>query len=390
MVGAFILCFFGLGAGMASVLAGAHVGLWQVTVVWGWGVTIAIYCTAGISGAHLNPAVSLAFALLRPKDFSPRWLGPYALAQFVGSMLAALSLWGCYYHVLDDFLRRKGLTAGGPGSELGASVFGEYFPNPGFKANGMVPHDAIAPQGAMLVEMLGTAMLTLVVFAVTNPRNESGPQFTAPLIIGFTVASICAVVAPLTQSCLNPARDWGPRVVALMAGFKDVAFPGPRKEVWVYLMGPMIGGPLGGLVHDLLLRDSFQAGDDEADSEGAPAAEAEELPTGIASVQSFAERPLLPHATPSLAGTGVVRRISSLKGDAGHADGHGHAPVGLAVRSAPVSCSAAVSEDSALLLAAAVVELLSRHPISDPAAVQEQLQALATTRAQQRRESGSK
>src|ERR687886_1191859 len=89
-LGTFLLVLFGTGSVACAVLTGALQGLWQVAVVWGFGVTIAIYCSAGLSGAHLNPAVSLAFALLRPDRFPRQRLVPYWLAQFGGAIAAGL------------------------------------------------------------------------------------------------------------------------------------------------------------------------------------------------------------------------------------------------------------------------------------------------------------
>src|SRR5438132_7581253 len=76
-VGTFLLVLFGTGSVAAAVLTGAQVRLWQVAVVWGFGVALAIYCSAAASGAHLNPAVSLAFALWRRDGFPRRRLLPY-------------------------------------------------------------------------------------------------------------------------------------------------------------------------------------------------------------------------------------------------------------------------------------------------------------------------
>src|SRR5215210_1069569 len=86
-LGTFLMVLFGTGSVACAVLTGALQGLWQVAVVWGFGVTIAIYCSAALSGAHLNPAVSLAFALLRPKSFPRGLLLPYCLAQLFGATL---------------------------------------------------------------------------------------------------------------------------------------------------------------------------------------------------------------------------------------------------------------------------------------------------------------
>ncbi len=96
VVGTFLLVLFGTGAIASSVLTGAQVGLWQVAVVWGFGITLAIYVTAAISGAHLNPAVTLAFALFRRRNFPLSRLLPYWMAQLAGGILGggySANLW---------------------------------------------------------------------------------------------------------------------------------------------------------------------------------------------------------------------------------------------------------------------------------------------------------
>src|SRR5687768_1603377 len=90
LIGTYLLILFGTGVVASAVLTGAQVGLWQVAVVWGLAVTIAIYVSAALSGAHFNPAVSLAFALLRRDDFPLSWLLPYVVAQLTGAVLASI------------------------------------------------------------------------------------------------------------------------------------------------------------------------------------------------------------------------------------------------------------------------------------------------------------
>src|SRR5207237_10553968 len=124
ILGTFLLVLFGTGSVACAVLTGALQGLWQVAVVWGFGVTIAIYSSAALSGAHLNPAVSLAFALLRPDSFPRARLVPYWLAQLVGAVLAGLVVLAIFGTLLERFEARKGLVRGAPGSEEAAMIFG--------------------------------------------------------------------------------------------------------------------------------------------------------------------------------------------------------------------------------------------------------------------------
>ncbi|MBI4312823.1 MAG: aquaporin [Chloroflexi bacterium] len=254
-VGTFLLVLFGTGAVASAVLTGAQVGLWQVAVVWGLGVTFAIYATAAVSGAHLNPAVSLAFALLRPREFPLRKLVPYWGAQLLGGVLAGLVILLVFGPFIARFEAAQGLVRGNAGSELSAMVFGEYFPNPAMFGTGDAAHALISPLGAATVEGLGTAVLAFMVFALTDRRNTGLPvKYLAPPLIGFTVAALISLFAPLTQAGWNPARDFGPRIVAFLAGWGSIAIPGPYGGFWVYIAGPLIGAPLGAAVYDLLVR----------------------------------------------------------------------------------------------------------------------------------------
>lgn len=255
VVGTFLLVFFGTGAIASSVLTGAQVGIWQVAVVWGLGVALAIYATAAISGAHLNPAVSLAFAIFRRESFPPSRLLPYWASQLAGGVMAGLAILWLFGPFIDRFESTNGLIRGSPGSELSAMVFGEYFPNPVVFGTGDETSGLISPLGAAIVEGFGTAILLLMIFALVDKRNASLPtKHLAPLLIGATIAVLISVFAPLTQAGWNPARDFGPRLVALFAGWGSIAIPGPSSGFWAYIVGPLVGGPIGAGTYELVLR----------------------------------------------------------------------------------------------------------------------------------------
>jgi glycerol uptake facilitator protein len=255
VVGTFFLVFFGTGAVAAAVLTGAQVGLWQVAVVWGFGVTLAIYATAAISGAHLNPAVSLAMAVFRPDEFPRQRLLPYWGAQLVGAIVAGLVILTAFSSALDRFEIDHGLVRGEPGSQASAMVFGEYFPNPAVYGTDSLAFELISPVGAASVEALGTGVLVFFIFALIDHRNAGRPGAAlAPFFIGFTVAVLISLFAPLTQGAWNPARDLGPRLVAFAAGWGDIAIPGPRAGFWVYIAGPLLGGLGGAAVYEYLVR----------------------------------------------------------------------------------------------------------------------------------------
>jgi glycerol uptake facilitator protein len=260
VLGTYLLVLFGTGAVAAAVLTGAQVGLWQVAVVWGIGVTLAIYTSAALSGAHLNPAVSLAFALLRRAEFPPARLLPYAAAQLVGASLAGATVAALFWPVLLRFEAREGLVRGQPGSERAAMIFGQYFPNPALFGTDAAARALVSPLQAVLVEAFGTAVLVLVIFALTARRNTAAPAANlTPCLIGCTVAALISLFAPLTQAGWNPARDLGPRLVAFSLGWGPIAIPGPDGGFWVYLVGPLVGGPCGGWLWRVLGLDGGPA-----------------------------------------------------------------------------------------------------------------------------------
>ena len=259
VVGTYILVLFGIGSVAAAVATGAQMGLWQVAVVWAFGVALAIYVTANVSGAHLNPAVSLAFAIFRRSDFSFRMLPIYWTAQLIGSILAGVTILAVFSTFIVRFETDNGIARGEPGSQLSAMMFGEYFPNPAMYGTGPDAASLISPAGAAFVEGLGTAILALVIFSLTDRRNAGlSTKNMTPLLIGFTVAALISLFAPLTQAGWNPARDFGPRLVAFFAGWGSVAIPGPSNGFWVYIVGPMIGAPVGAAVHEFLVRPGLE------------------------------------------------------------------------------------------------------------------------------------
>ena len=265
LVGTYLMVMIGTSSVAAAAITGAQMGLWQVAVVWTLGVSLSIYATANISGAHLNPAVTLAFAIFRRDEFDYRLIPLYWTAQLTGSALAGLTVLGMFGSVIARFESENGIVRGAEGSQRSAMVFGEYFPNPAIY--GTETADAIiSPLGAMFVEGFGTAILALSIFVLTDKRNAGLTGNLAPLLIGATVGILISLFAPLTQGGWNPARDFGPRVVAYFAGWGSIAIPGPSGGFWIYILGPLIGAPVGAAVHHFLLRPAL--GRAAADGDG--------------------------------------------------------------------------------------------------------------------------
>ena len=252
--GTFVLVFFGVGSVNAAVATGAQAGLWQVAVVWAVGVSLGIYTAASLSGAHINPAITVVAAVY--DKFPLRRVVPYWVAQVAGAATASIVLYGMFSEAIIEFERLHGLLRGGPGSDLSAMMFGEYFPNPAVFGSAEDAWRIITPQSAFIAEMVGTAMLAFLVATVTHDRNTSKPPSAmGAVIIGLGVAAIISVVAPLTQAGLNPARDFGPRLVAYFLGWGEIAIPGPRNGFFtVYIVAPIVGALIGGGIYRLIAR----------------------------------------------------------------------------------------------------------------------------------------
>lgn len=265
-IGTAMIVLFGCGSVLSS-LTGAYQGIWQVAAVWGFGVALAIYTTAEASGAHLNPAVTLAFLLVRPEAhaMTGRKALLYMVAQLVGAVFGGVLNLVCFASTIAAFERSNGIVRGEPASIKSALAFGEYFPNPGLSlewGSGPYTQDDVPAWYACAIEAWGTAILSFVIFALTNQRNTAlgvDARPGVPLMIGATVSVLLALYAPITQAGWNPARDFGPRLVAAMAGWGSVALPGPRNGFWIYIVGPFVGGPVGAyLAEHILWRNPSQ------------------------------------------------------------------------------------------------------------------------------------
>lgn len=233
-LGTFLLVLFGCGAVAVSVLFDAHQGLMQIAMVWGIGVTLSIYLTRHLSCAHLNPAVTVAMVL--SKRMASKKLPVYLTAQFLGAFLAGIAIYLLFSPSIAAFESAHNIVRGTAESVQTAKMFGEYYSAPGSTSVVSLPL-------AIATEAFGTFLLVLMIFALTEGCNVGRPSDAlAPLFIGLTVSSIICLVAPLTQAGLNPARDFGPRMVAWIFGWGSAAFPDQSGGFFlVYILGPLVG-----------------------------------------------------------------------------------------------------------------------------------------------------
>src|SRR5690242_20079889 len=237
-LGTFVLILFGTGVVAMVVLfptknAGEtiHGGFTNITLGWGLAVTMGIYIAGKISGAHLNPAVTLAFAVFRKFPWSK--VAPYTIAQTAGAFVAAaLVFWNYFpaFHRVDPHL------------ETTSVVFTTFPAFPDF------------PQAGFLDQWIGTALLVLLIFAITDEFNMPPGANLAPLMIGLVVVAIGMSFGGMHGYAINPARDFGPRLFTVVAGFKNNGLTDGAKVFWVPIAGPLLGGLLGGLAYDFGIR----------------------------------------------------------------------------------------------------------------------------------------
>lgn len=239
-LGTFLLVLFGCGSVAVSVLFNSYQGILQIALVWGIGVTLAIYLTRHLSCAHLNPAVSVAMIIA--KRMSLKKLPIFLLGQFIGAFLAGIAIYLLFSPTISEFEHTQGIVRGTVESVQTAKMFGEYYSAPGSTAVVSLPL-------AITAEAFGTFLLLIMIFALTEGCNVGRPHDAmAPLFIGLTVSSVICLIAPLTQAGLNPARDFGPRMVAWIAGWGKAAFPDQNGGFFfVYILGPILGGILAAL-----------------------------------------------------------------------------------------------------------------------------------------------
>jgi glycerol uptake facilitator protein len=217
------------------------------------GLSAAIFVTARSSGAHLNPAITIAFAVVR--GFPRSRIAGYVGAQFLGAMLAAAMVYLLFGGAISKFEAAHGIERGRAGSEASAMIFGEFFPNPGGRPLGEDAGEVVPLWRAATAEFVGTGLLALAIFGFTARTNSAGPGPLTPLAIGFTLTTLIGVFAPLTMAGFNPARDLSPRLFSTLAGWGSLPFT-VNGIGWlvVYVLAPVAGAIPGAALGEALHR----------------------------------------------------------------------------------------------------------------------------------------
>jgi MIP family channel proteins len=212
LVGTFVLVFGGTAVAVGAILsrptAGAAYDSLAIALAFGLALAAVVAAVGHVSGAHVNPAVTLGMAATGkfPWQYTPHYIG----AQLIGAVLAAVATW---------------ITFGGAGARSEAKLAATY------------PAQGVGDLQAFVVEILISFILVFVVMAVAT--DERAPAAIAPIAVGFALAVGVFIAGPVTGGSVNPARSLGPMIVA-----------GDLTSVWLYILGPIIGGVLGALLYD--------------------------------------------------------------------------------------------------------------------------------------------
>ena len=218
-------------------------------ITWGWAiaVTMGVYVAGGVTGAHLNPAVTFAFAVRRAFPWSR--VPAYWLAQVLGAFVAAALVFIVYYAAIGSWEQANHVTRGSPGSFVTYSIFAT-FPAPYFLGNPIWP---------LIDQIVGTAFLLMFISALIDRRNLAPKANLTPWLVGLAVAAIGMSYGANAGYAINPARDFGPRLFAAIAGWGQVALPGNgpwySNYFWVPIVGPLIGGIIGVYVYEFFIKN---------------------------------------------------------------------------------------------------------------------------------------
>jgi glycerol uptake facilitator protein len=252
-----------IGDGVVAMVVALGKGDWQ-TITWAWGlaVVLGVYVAGGLSGAHINPAVTIALAV-RGK-FPWAKVAPYTLSQLVGAFVAAAILLINYNPAITAFEKANNIVRDAASGTPGTSGIFSTFPN---VAAG------VGWGNALFDQVLGTAVLVCVLFAIIDKRNQAVESNLAPVVIGLLVVAIGMAIGGNAGYAINPARDLGPRLLTAVGGWGANPFTYSADFFGISLpyflvpiIGPILGGIGGALVYDFSIHRFLVAkGEPEAE-----------------------------------------------------------------------------------------------------------------------------
>lgn len=246
IIGMWVLGFFGLGAIAVSVTTGA-LDFYQCNFVFCFIVGLAVIYVAPLSGAWLNPAITLGAAVAG--DMKVKNAITLIIAQIAGAFLGAMTLYLLYNPAIAAFEAANEIVRGTEASQLTSMIFCCYTPHPALAKSLGWDSSVFGNTAGLIAEFFGTFILAISVYAFNDPDNAMGPKRGKfGFMIGLVLLVYVAVIAPISMCAVNPARDLGPRIVAGISGWGKVAFSNPSGaggSWWIYQIGPYLGGICG-------------------------------------------------------------------------------------------------------------------------------------------------
>ncbi|MCL6633277.1 MAG: aquaporin family protein [Alicyclobacillus herbarius] len=251
-LGSLVLIAFGAGVVAVAVVglpaSGRTVSIFHAAgdwllITWGWAfaVVLGVYVAGGVSGAHLNPAVSFAMALRGELPWKK--LIPYWVSQVAGCFTGAAIVYWNYYRAIDAYNQANHVVV--RSAPNGLTTFSIFATFPAKYYTGL--------SGPLLDEILGTFFLVLAILAINDTKNLNVQANLGPFIVGIVVAAVGMSFGVGSGYAINPARDFGPRLFTWLAGWGANAFPGPMGYWWVPIVGPLLGGGIAAFVYRWLI-----------------------------------------------------------------------------------------------------------------------------------------
>lgn len=235
-LGTFLLVAFGC-ASVAQHVVPPHLNSFLgINLGFGFGATMAVWACGGVSGGHINPAVTLAMAILGRTKFVK--VPVYWIGQYLGAFVAAACVFGIYYDGINMF---DGGVRAVTGPNATAGIFGTY------------PQDYVSISSALGDQIFSTMLLVLCVMAITDPRNMGVPQGLAPIAVGCVIMLIGLCFGQNCGFPINPARDLAPRLLTAIAGYGSACFTSFNYYFWIPIVGPHIGAVCGAWIYLILV-----------------------------------------------------------------------------------------------------------------------------------------
>lgn len=236
-LGTMVLILFGDGVVAQVVLSAGEKGEYQsISWCWGIGVMFGVYCSGGISGGHLNPAVTLSNCVYR--GFPWKKLPAYVLAQMLGAFCGSMIVYGNYKSAIDNF-EGQGIRSV-LGDTSSAGIFCTY------------PAEFMTRTGMFFSEIVASAILMMGIYAINDDNNLAAGDL-GPIALFFLIFGIGAAFGWETGYAINPARDFGPRFASFCLGYSPQVFSAGGYYFWIPIVGPCLGCLLGGFIYDLLV-----------------------------------------------------------------------------------------------------------------------------------------